>query len=245
MRKIVTLHGKKIILVGTGHVFSTSVAEVKDTIATQHPASVCVELDRNRYLALKSGERATFWELVRARGMGFALFSSIMSNIQGEIGQDFGVMPGADMMAAVDSARDAGTPVYFIDRDVSITINRLLKKMSFGEKVKLFGGAFFSLMPFKRTISPSQFDEGFISSLLRDFEKYSPSAYQVLIIERNIYMARAVVEVVRRLEEGQPPVVVVVGAGHLPGLYAMLEREADDNKGEEKRVDGGSGPPDA
>ncbi len=241
MRKILPLHDRTVILVGTGHVFTSSVNEVRDTICTTQPAAVCVELDYNRYMALKSGERATFWEMVRARGIGFALFSSIMSSIQGEIGQDFGVMPGADMIAAVDSAQSAGIPVYFIDRDVSITINRLVKGMPFREKFRLFGGAFLSLLPFKRTISPSQFDERFIASLLDDFKKYSPTAYQVLITERNIYMGRAVMELINRVGE-QSFVVVVVGAGHLPGMYAWLERESDDNKREEEGIADTAGP---
>ncbi len=241
MRKILTLYGRTVVLIGTGHVFTSSINEVRDTIHATQPAAVCVELDHNRYMALKSGERATFWEMVRARGAGFALFSSIMSSIQGEIGQDFGVMPGADMLAAVDSAQSVGTPVYFIDRDVSITINRLVKGMPVREKVKLFGGAFLSLLPFKRTISPSQFDERFIASLLDDFKKYSPTAYRVLIIERNIYMGRTILELIHRVGETSS-VVVVVGAGHLPGMYAWLEREADDNKRKEEGIADTAGP---
>jgi pheromone shutdown protein TraB len=164
-----------------------------------------------------------------------------MSSIQNEIGQDFGVLPGSDMMAAVDTAKDAGAPVFFIDRDVSITINRLVRYMPFREKVRLFGGALLSLLPFKRTVSPSQFDERFIASLLDDFRKFSPSAYRVLIEERNIYMGRTVLDLIRRSGDERGSIIIVVGAGHLPGMHAWLEREANDIEGKEERIAGNTG----
>ena len=232
MRILLAYGQHTIIIIGTGHVFSASIREVEGTIAGVAPAAVCVELDPERYQALLSGERATFWDLFRARGLGFALFSSIMSGIQGQIGQDFGVMPGSDMLAAVTAAEQARSPVFFVDRNVGVTIARLVQGMPKREMAKMLGGALLSLLPFKKTVSEAEFDERFVSSILKEFKAYSPTAYRVLIEERNAHMGRAIVGVASRFSE-PVTLVVVVGAGHLPGLHEWLTCHAPVEPGAE------------
>ena len=42
-----------LTIIGTAHVSSESVDEVKDAIYEQHPEVVAIELDRGRYIRLK------------------------------------------------------------------------------------------------------------------------------------------------------------------------------------------------
>ncbi|HHN81017.1 MAG TPA: hypothetical protein ENN11_00120 [Methanomicrobia archaeon] len=225
MRRELRVGPHHVTIIGTGHVFKKSIAEVCTVIDAQRPTYVCVELDVNRYHALRTGERATFRDVMRHHGLRVALLGSLLSMIQSEIGEDFGVMPGTEMITAVDVARDVGADVHFIDREVSVTLSRLVGKMTFREKVKTVVGALLSLTPLKRDVPVSQFDESFVEQLLREFKRFSPHAFEVLIEERNIYMARYIVSLLSRAAE-PATLVVVVGAGHLVGVVSLLEVES-------------------
>ncbi len=58
--------------------------------------------------------------------------------MQQRIGEEFGVMPGQEMVAAVEAARGYGLKIALIDRPVQQTIARMWNSMGFKEKMKLF-----------------------------------------------------------------------------------------------------------
>jgi len=224
----------KIVVIGTGHVFKKSIMEVKTTIAREKPEIVCVELDVDRYKAMIDGQKVTFMEMVRARGFKTALFGSVLSAIQNEVGEDYGVMPGADMLTAIECARKEKSRIFFIDRNVNLTVKRLVSEMTLWEKVKTMVGAFLSLTPLKREVSVSQFDQSFINEILKDFKKFSPNAYRVLIEERDNYMFERIYAIIR--DEIKPTcMVVVIGAGHIKGIMSKLEAAKDDYEREKAR----------
>jgi len=234
MRLEIYFGESKIVVIGTGHVFKRSIMEVKTTISKEKPDIVCVELDVERYKALIDGKRASFIELVRARGLKTAIFGSVLSAIQNEVGEDYGVMPGTDMLTAIECARKERSRVFFIDRNVNITVNRLVNEMTFWEKIKTMAGAFLSLTPLKREVSVSQFDQSFINEILSDFKKFSPNAYRVMIEERDKYMFERINAIVR--DEVKPIcMVVVIGAGHIRGIVSMLEAAKNDYEREKTR----------
>ncbi|MBN1785571.1 MAG: TraB/GumN family protein [Candidatus Methanofastidiosa archaeon] len=226
---------KRIVIVGTGHVFKKSVMEVRTTIAKERPSIVCVELDAERYRALVEGNKATFMEVVRARGFKTAFFGGLLSAIQSEVGNDYGVMPGTDMLAAIESAKKESSKIFFIDRNVNVTVGRLVQQMTIWEKIKTMAGAFLSLTPIRREVSVSQFDQSFINDILEDFKKFSPNAYNVLIEERNDYMFDRISEILAK-EPGPLSMVIVIGAGHIKGIISMLEDAKDDYEREKKRL---------
>lgn len=235
MRLETTYGNNRIVIIGTGHVFKKSITEVVTTISKEKPDIVCVELDIDRYKALIDGRNATFMEIVRARGFRTALFGSILSSIQNEVGEDYGVMPGSDMLMAIECARKEKAKVYFIDRNVNITVSRLVQEMGLWEKIKTLLGAFLSLTPLKRDVSVSQFDQSFINEILDDFKRFSPNAYKVLIEERDKYMFDRINAIIR--DEIYPvKMVIVLGAGHIKGISSMLEDAEDDYKREKARA---------
>ncbi|MHC1609934.1 MAG: TraB family protein [Candidatus Methanofastidiosia archaeon] len=240
MIKEIIFRQHRIILIGTGHVFKKSILEVKNIISREKPKIVCVELDRARYHALMSGEKATFLDMIRNKGLRFAIFGSLLSMIQGEVGEDFGVIPGTDMLVAIDSGMKVNARIFFIDRPVDITLSRLVHFMTLKEKIKTIGGALLSLTPLKREIHVSQFDENFINDIIDEFKKFSPNAFQVLIEERNIFMVRQIVSLLNNITEPNT-VVVVVGAGHIKGVGSQLEEMNNVGQSQEKGNNGSIG----
>jgi len=63
-----------------------------------------------------------------------------LSYLQRKIGDDMGVKPGSEMLAAIETAEEIGAKVALIDRDISITLKRALNKMTFFEKAKFVYG---------------------------------------------------------------------------------------------------------
>jgi pheromone shutdown-related protein TraB len=211
-------------IIGTAHVSKESIEEVKEAIITDKPDVVAVELDLNRYqnmMAEKNGQtkqNASIKDIIKGDKLSIFLVSMFLSYLQRKIGDDLGVKPGSEMLAAIETAKEIGSQVALIDRDISITLKRALNKMSLIEKGKfLFGilASFFSKEEIEDVESIKDGDT--LTEVMGYFKEMSPKAYDVLVTERDAYMAQ------RLLEINEENVVAVVGAGHKKGITDYME----------------------
>jgi len=197
-----------ITLVGVGHVFDLQ-SSIRRVIAERRPAVVGVELDPLRYEALQSNER---------RASTFSIYA-ILAYIQRRIASEYGTRAGSEMITAARAATEVGAALAFIDLDSRLVLARMLRAMSFKEKVQfavsILGGFFVRKKQVERELQRFQEDQGaFFDDLAREF----PSIKRVLIDERNAHMAEAL----RSLEADHGSVLAVVGEGHVEGLRALL-----------------------
>ena len=128
-----------ITVVGTAHVSEKSVEEVEETIEREQPDVVAVELDESRYKRLKGEQPDDIdaRDLISGRTMYQFLAYWLLSYIQARLGDRFDIEPGADMMAAVESAEANGCGVALVDRDIQLTVRRLWSGMRFREKLSI------------------------------------------------------------------------------------------------------------
>jgi pheromone shutdown protein TraB len=158
--------------------------------------------------------------------------------LQQEIGKEFGVMPGLEMVSAVDAARENGVMLGLIDRPVGLTISRMWEEMPFGEKVRLMGyigvtAGVFLLRPImgKRAFGLASAFSGGEELTLGDLEGGKgvkelmsrlgtefPTIYRALVEERNVFMVNNIIRLLEKFER----VVVVVGLGHVEGMEELL-----------------------
>ena len=134
--------GKKkgsVTVVGTAHVSEHSVEEVEETIERERPDVVAVELDETRYKRLKGEEPDDIdaSDLISGRTMYQFLAYWLLSYVQARLGDRFDIEPGADMMAAIDSAEKHGSGVALVDRDIQLTVQRLWSRMRLREKLSI------------------------------------------------------------------------------------------------------------
>ncbi|MBU7013684.1 MAG: TraB/GumN family protein [Theionarchaea archaeon] len=211
MKEEVTLGQTTFVLVGTGHVFQESVDLVKTTILDIRPDHVALELDSSRLLALQSESRESpgFLQMLRM-GLRMAVVGSLLSYLQNKVGQETGVLPGAEMLEAAEVARTVGASIVLIDQNIVATLNKLISSFSLGDIVRML---FYILTPTKMELD--HIDSAMVDSLTEELRKVSPSAHAVLIEERDRIMAR-------NLSSLSGTVVVVVGAGHLKGIKHHL-----------------------
>ena len=218
------LNGRKITLVGTAHVSKESVEEVKETIKTLQPDCVAVELDEKRADSIQNADRYSQLDLVMVfkRKEGFLLLANlILSSFQKRMGMNVGVKPGDEMLAAMDAARESETPFVLVDRPIQITLKRAWAKNSFWGKCKLLATLISSAFS-KEEPDPSEIEKlkerNEMDSMMNELAEYMPVIKEVLIDERDRYLASKIWDA-----QGSN-IVAVLGAGHLPGVQAWLEK---------------------
>ena len=126
-----------VTIVGTAHVSEHSVEEVEETIAERKPDVVAVELDETRYNRLEGGEPDDIeaGDLISGKTVYQFLAYWLLSYVQQRLGDRFDIEPGADMMAAIESAEQHGAGVALVDRDIQLTVRRLWSRMRRREKL--------------------------------------------------------------------------------------------------------------
>lgn len=213
----------RLFLVGVAHVLPKSTAEVRHVIAEERPDIVAVELCPTRYLALTRGlKRPSMLEAMRAGGVKLSLLNSLFYLLQKKFSRQTGTPAGEEMLVAIRQAQEIGARVELIDRDIGITMQRLIDRMPWRERLRLFAELLLGLLPFGKRVELERLtDDQIVACLLHELKRASPAAYHVLIKERDTYMASRVAIL---LSASTGKVACVVGAGHVPGIYERLSR---------------------
>ncbi len=221
-----TLTDKRIAIIGTAHVSPESVAEVRQIIEAEKPDRVCVELDEGRYRSLTEGsswQNLNIGKVLR-QGKGFLLLANlVLASFQKRLGSDVGVKPGAEMLAAVETAQGLGVPVSLCDREISTTLRRAWARTSLWGKSKMLAAMFSSVFTSEKLTSEEiekLKQKDVLQEMLDELAGYLPAAKEVLIDERDLYLAEKI-----RAADGSS-IVAVVGAGHVPGIVNRLQSPA-------------------
>lgn len=217
-----------LTIIGTAHVSEESVKEVKDAIYEQQPDIVAIELDRGRYnrirnemAGIEEDRHIPVTQIIKENKIGVFLASTLLGYFQSKIGEDVDVKPGSEMIGAIEAAEDLKIPIALIDRDINVTLQRALNKMTFKEKASFLWSTISGLfkkdeleeeLDIEELKNPENLDE-----IMDMFEEISPGAYEVLVKERDAYLAGNIMNL------PQENVVAVVGAGHKPGINRYLD----------------------
>lgn len=221
-QRIVECNGRKITLIGTAHVSKESVEEVKETIKAINPDCVAVELDEKRADSIQNSEKYKELDIVQVlkRGEGFLLIANlILASFQRKMGQNVGVKPGDEMLAAIEVAKELNIPTALVDRPIQITLRRAWAKNGFMGRIKLLSTLIASAFS-KEEVSAEEIEklkkQSEMDSMMTELAEYMPVIKEVLIDERDKYLATNIWN-----SQGNN-VVAVLGAGHLPGVEAHL-----------------------
>ncbi|MDL2245980.1 TraB/GumN family protein [Methanobrevibacter sp. OttesenSCG-928-K11] len=216
-----------LTIIGTAHVSKSSVDEVKEAIYEQEPEVVAIELDKGRYTRLmndlagiEEDDTISITNIIKENKVGIFVASTFLSYIQSKIGDDLDIKPGSEMIGAIEAANDVGAYIALIDRDINITLQRALNSMSFMEKLKFAVssvGSFFTgeeedEIDVEELKNPDTLDE-----VMEYFKDMSPGAYEVLVKERDAYLAGSILSI------PQDHIIAVVGAGHKNGIEKYLD----------------------
>jgi len=222
-----TVEDREIILVGTAHVSRESTRLVEEVIAAEKPDTVCVELCSSRFHALRQGDRWRDTDIVKVirEKKAFLLLSNLLlASFQKRIAKKMDVMPGAEMLKAVETADAVGAGIWLADRDIRTTLSRAWHSMGWWTRIKLLSQLLVS-MGEADDITEEEIErmkqQDVLEALLSEVGRSMPALKTILIDERDRYLAAKL-----RQAPGRK-IVAVVGAGHVPGIRANWEAEVD------------------
>ena len=217
-----------LTIIGTAHVSEESVNEVKDAIYEQHPDIVAIELDRGRYAKIKNkmmgieeDDEISVTRIIKENKVGLFLVNTLLGYFQSKIGDEVNVDPGSEMIGAIEACEDLNIPIALIDREINITLQRALNKMGFMEKAKFAYGLLLSIFGLDDDEDDIDIEElkksETIDDMMEIFKDEAPSVYEVLVHERDAYLAGRIMQIPHE------KVIAVVGAGHRPVIEKYLD----------------------
>lgn len=217
-------NGRTIILVGTAHVSRHSVELVRQVIENEDADHVCIELDEKRFQALSDEQRWQKLDLksvIKNRQLSTLMVSIMMASYQKKLGDNLGVSPGAELLAAASAAESRGIPISLCDRDIRITLRRAWKSTSLFRKFYLLSSLIAGLFD-SEDIDEKKLEElknqDVLTELMAEMGDSLPEMKRVLIDERDIYMA----EQIKQTPGNR--IIAVVGAGHAEGIKRNLAK---------------------
>jgi pheromone shutdown-related protein TraB len=222
-----TFNEKEFVLVGTAHVSRESARLAKAVIEEEKPDAVCVELCQSRYHAIQQKDQWQDTDIVKVirEKKSFLLLSNLLlASFQKRIAKQLDVIPGEEMITAINTAKSVGAQIHLADRDIRTTLSRTWRVMGFWSKIKLLFQLMLSLgelNEIKEEDIEKMKQQDVLETLLSEVGKSLPELKAILIDERDQYLAEKI-----RTAPGNK-VVAVVGAGHIAGIQKYWNADID------------------
>ena len=218
---------REFVLIGTAHISLVSKDLVRATIEAEAPDTVCVELDEGRLKSIKEPDRwkkTDLKQVIKNKQLGTLIANLVLGSYQKRMGAQTGVKPGSELKEAVDCAEGRGAELVLADRDIKITLRRTWACTPWYRKLSLLGGLFASIFD-KTEVSEEDLakikEQDALSAMMQDFGKSFPEVKQVLIDERDQFLASKI-----KNAPGKK-IVAVVGAGHMNGIAKIIEEDRE------------------
>lgn len=239
-----------VYLCGTLHVAKTSTEMVQEVIRMLRPQFVVLELCESRVdslqeVDLNEAANITLAGVIRmsveersAKVLGMGL----LSWMQLKAAKIMGSRLGGELAMAAREGASMRSVVVLGDRLYGVTIQRIFDKLGLVEKLKMVMLLFWevvtmSMFRLKEYVHKTETDDGFIHDEIARFRKYLPTFANVIVTERDEYLAQTLLEIASSMgsRHNQAAVAVagtaavprgrivaVVGAAHLAGVQRCL-----------------------
>ncbi len=217
-------------IIGTSHISAESINEIKEEIVTNKPDIVAVELDLGRANALLSQKKSKLGltEILHIGVKGY-LFAKIAQYVQQKLGKMVGIAPGSEMKTALLLAKKNNLEIALIDQPIVITLKKLSKAITFKEKWRFFVDLVKSIFMPKKQLKDFGLDQfnlkkvpgkDVVKKMTNQMKKRYPGVHKALVDDRNRYMVKRLIKLMRKNKEKK--ILVIVGAGHVEGMEELF-----------------------
>lgn len=224
------VNGKEIVLIGTAHVSKNSVEEVRETIKSEKPDSVCIELDAQRFEAINQKDKwsnTDIVQIIKSKRAGFLFANILLANYQRKLAEQFGIESGQEMMEGIACAKEYGAELVLADRSIQVTFNRIWRGCSLWEKTKLLFSIILSVVD-DQEITEEDLEnlksEDMLSAALSEMGSAFKGVKRYLVDERDQYLAYKI-----KNAPGDK-IVAVLGAAHINGIKEEIYKDQDIEK---------------
>lgn len=204
---------KNLTILGTSHIAKQSIKNVTEAVKEKKPDIIAIELDKKRFQSLFQKHKPSIKDLF-ALGPKAFLFNLIGAYAEKKLGKIVGTRPGDEMRQATILAKKNKLKLALIDQDITITLKKLAKRITWKEKFTFLKDIIKAL--FKKT--KIKFDlnkvpsQKLIKKMIKEVEQKYPSIYKTLISERNHIMAKNLYKLMTLYPTKK--ILAVIGAGH-------------------------------
>lgn len=219
-----------LYFIGTSHIAKQSITEIRRYITEEKPDVVAIELDAARAAALLENQKRKM-PVTQIFNIGIRgyLFAKIGQYIQQKLGKMVGVSPGSEMKTALELAQKHQLKIALIDQPIGVTLRNFSKNLTWKDKARfvidLVAGVLFPQRQLKE-LGLDKLDlrkvpeKELIVKMMNQLRERYPSVYRTLVEDRNKYMVRNLVKLLR--QHPGKNILVVVGAGHEAGMKELL-----------------------
>ena len=212
----------RIVFVPVIHTDVESVEEARRVVRDTKPDVVAVELDHDRYQQLLNPPEEAELLFPGVGDMAQDLMQQL-AILEKSLGDITGSDVGDEMLAAIDEGRAIGAKIALVDRPMIATVQAMMK-VPVDEMYRLTGilpdatkdienGGASDLLAMLK-------EDGAVDDLMEQFRLEFPGLANVLIEQRDHYVAKALHFI---LNDVEGKIVAVLGAGHIQGVKAALE----------------------
>lgn len=218
---------KELILIATAHVSKASAELVKEVIDREHPDSICVELDEDRYNNIKNPKAWSDTDLVQVikeKKVGFMLANLVLGSYQRKLARQLDTNVGQEMLQGIQSAEETGANLVLADRSIQTTFMRIWRKMTLKEKFDLLLNLFFALDDKEESEITDEeirnlLQKDMLEAAMANMKEEFPKIGDILLCERDQYLASKI-----KNAPGKK-VVAVLGGAHVAGVKEEIFKE--------------------
>ncbi|HFD13160.1 MAG TPA: TraB/GumN family protein [Crenotrichaceae bacterium] len=217
-----------VTLLGTAHVSRQSADTVRALLSSDQYDAVAVELCSSRHGVLSNPDtlaKMNLFQVLREGKASMVMANLALSAYQQKMANELGIDPGAEMKVAIEVAGQKSMPVLLIDREIGTTLKRIYRNIPWWKRLALMSALLASAFSNEKVSEDDieQLKQGdILESALSGLKENDRSLFKPLIDERDQYMvARLRSELT---DSNIKNLLVVIGAGHLKGMQALLEK---------------------
>ncbi len=222
-----TVGSRRFTIIGAPHLRDPTSDLVRETIETERPDIVYIEMDRRRFESLADPDAwqdLDLRDVMRRHHVTTLIAQIILLAYQKKMGDVTGVSPGMRMVDTAKLCDDLKIPWILGDRDIRITLLRTWRLAPPARKPLLLTAIIANLLD-STAFSSERLDnpdaQDALAHLMHDVESAYPDINRILRDERDDYLA------LRARESTAVHTLVVVGPGHLNGVANRLQYDVD------------------
>ena len=213
---------ERVVFVSVIHTDLESVEEARRVVRNTKPDVVAVELDHDRYQQLINPPEDK--ESTPYSGDAAQDLMQQLAMLEKSLGDITGSDVGDEMLTAIEEGRAVEAKIALVDRPMSATIQAMMKVPT-DELYRLTGMIPDATKDIEEGGASDLFDmlkeDGAVDDLIKQFKTEFPKLAEVLIEQRDQYVAKALQFI---LNDVEGKIVVVLGAGHIQGVKSALNQ---------------------
>jgi pheromone shutdown-related protein TraB len=165
-------------------------------------------------------------EVIKSHRVGFLIANLILSTYQKRMAEQLNTNVGQEMIQGITTAKEIGATLVLADRKIQTTFLRIWRKLGLIEKSKLLFNLVFSFTSdesdeLTEEEMQNMLQDDMLTAAIGDINKEFPKIGQILISERDSYLANKI-----KTAPGKK-VLAVLGGAHVPGIKKEIYKDQD------------------